>query len=385
LKRYQTRRGELLTLLVLQVACGAAEPPPSLTALDEATRESTAKTLEEDAPVAWTEAKRYLAMAKEMEAKGDLEKADRFAILGAIQLKIAHTRAAHAASKKELADAEARKEVLREDIDRVESALKNMELQIERESLRAHLTEVVEKTRLDAAAAEEQEERFMMKKDKSSLFGARFQVGSEMVERASVWRDIVALLMREELLNENETNLVNGPLRLAEDALASGSLADVQRFTEETGVEARRLIDQAWTTTADTRLVVIERALSVLRKGGLSPELEELGPTIGLDADLKNVKKAGWVKNARRLGELIAPLGDIHCLVLASLREGSNPRSAEHESQQLAENVKEALVESGVSETRVHARGAASFTPLAVLGGEGIGAAVLLIPIPKKN
>jgi hypothetical protein len=366
------------------VACGSNKPPQSVEELDALTNDAASEAIKEGAPLAWAEAKRYLDMARQMEEEGDLEQADRFAALGAIQLKVAQTRAAHAAAKKRLAEAELKKQALTEEKNRLLFVIERMETEVERERLRRHLTEVVAQTRLEAAAAEEIEERYLKKEQKKMITSARYQVGYEMLSRAEVWKEVADIVTREEMLG-SDTSTVNGALALAREALQRRDLAGVQQYVEEAGRESRRLVDDAF-ESCDASRGNLEELLSKLGAAGLTVTSEDIGPVleIGAPPSKPREKRNAWLKDVSRLGEIVAPFPQIHCLVLTADHGTKIVPAAEKSSVQLAEAVRGALIDAGVSESLVHAEGLGPASPLPPLMGEGDRVAVVFVPVSER-
>ncbi len=358
-------------------SCGQSKPPSSVDHLEALIDVPDSENLEQGAPMAWAEARRYLARAREMEEEGDLEQAERFASLGAIQLRIARTRTAQAATKRRMAEVELKRQALAQERDRLQFKLDKLETEIERERLRHHLTAVVEETRRSAAAAEESAERFIGKIERRALKAARDEVGYEMISRARVWRSVLEILVGQGLIDRADTSLVTGSLALAEDAMDRRDLAGVQQYVEATDIAARRLIEGAGKRPgADDAVAGLDEALKAV---ALEPADEEFGRAIALDAAERAPKRSrSRSAAAQRAGEVLAPFTGVHCLVLAA--SDGDPSSAKTTSDRLAGEVAHALTGAGIPAERVHTLGLGAAAPLSVMIGGGDRVALLLVP-----
>jgi hypothetical protein len=377
-------RRPVVGVVALLLACGSNRPPQSVEELDALANDATSDAIKEDAPLAWAEAKRYLDMARQMEEEGDLEQAERFATLGTIQLKVAQARAAHAAVKKRLAETELKKQALLDEKNRLLFAIERMETDAERERLRSHLTEVVAQTRLDAAAAEEIEERYLGKEQKKAITSARFRVGYEMLSRGEVWKAVADIVTQGEK-DERGSSTINGALALAREALERRDLAGVQRYVEEAGREARRLVDDAFESCEASR-GKLEELLDDLGAAHLPVASDDVGLVleIGAPPSRPKAKRGAWLKDMSRLAEIVAPFQQIHYLVLAADHGTFSVPMAEKKSARLAEDVREALIDAGVPETHLHAAGLGPASPLSPLMGSGDRVAVVLVPVPES-
>lgn len=114
-------------LSAVLIGCGASKPPGSLEQIDLMISSDGAAAAREVAPKAWSEGLRYLDLAAKAVEEKDLDRSDRFAQLGLIQIKIAFADAQRAAAEQRVEVAEDRLCKVESEIDRFSSLLKGFE------------------------------------------------------------------------------------------------------------------------------------------------------------------------------------------------------------------------------------------------------------------
>ncbi len=365
---------------LLAVGCGYTIPPASVDELSALAENAVSSELAVAAPSAWAEARRYLAMAKEATAEGDPAQADRFARLGALYAKIARARTEQAATRKKMAEAEKQKQLLQEEISSVSHTLRNIEMRMERERMRRHLLAVVDKTRRVAAAEEELRERLLPSSERKVRGDARQRIGGELLMRAQVWEDLVRTLVNRNAVEEGELTHVEGPLALARKHQETNDLAGVQQYSEESGIEARRIVEQAWEVSGEQPQQVLSEVVGKVESAGYEIEQEEFGPVVLLDLTKTKPKKAGerWPDRLGELGSIIAPFGSVACIVLV------NERSTVQTTVDISQLALQTMRESGLADERLQFRNVGSASPVLSLPRDGGRLAVLLVPVPKR-
>lgn len=366
---------------MLLLGCGHTKPPASVDELSALADNSVSSELENAAPSAWAEARRYLSMAKEATDEGDPAQADRFARLGALYAKIARARAEQAATRKKVAEAEKQKQLLREEISAVSHTLRDLEAKMERERMRRHLLEVVEKTRRVAAAEEELRERLLPPSERNVLGEARKRIGDELLARAQVWEDLVRSLVNRNAVDEGELALVEGPLALARKQQEMNDLAGVQQYSEESGIEARRIVEQVWEWSGQQPERALAGVVEKIEAAGFEIERGELGPAVLIEVTKPKSKKGGdrWHERLGGLGSVIAAFEGVACILLV------NDRGTAQGTVDISSLAMKTLRESGISDDRLQLRNVGSASPVVALRREGSRLAVVLVPVPEKR
>lgn len=381
------RRRGLILIGVLFLGCAGHTPLPAVGTLARSVNDADAANLSENAPVAWAEAQRYLVLATRMDEQGEPEQAERFAVLGTIQLKIARSRADQAALKKRFVESKTKRAALESEIEAIRAETGRLEARIERKRVREHLLAVVEENRLQAAAVEEKEERKLTRSEKKALASARHRVGYEMIARADIW-GAIAHIIEEVSTGEGEDGpALGGSLEMAREALKQPNLAAVQQAIEVGVVRAFDIIDGAWEKAGGVPDDVMVGVLSQLAREGFETVVEEFGSVwkipINASSPVEVDMEPSWAGSVRRLGQVLAPVDSVHCLVIGSSRWSGSLTREERESLEIAARVKDLLVASGIPLDRVVEKGTGPASPMASLKEEGLSAVVLLVPVPR--
>ncbi|MCP4599641.1 MAG: hypothetical protein GY847_03725 [Proteobacteria bacterium] len=366
------------------LACSGTQPPQSIQELKELTDGGRSELAEKEAPGAWAEGKRYLAMAGEAAKARNSKKADRFARLGIIQIKIALATAEQTIARMQLDDSLKKKDALAEDLESTEAAIDLLEAEQERERIRRHLESVVDTTRRKAAAAEELREKSLSIENKEILIDARQEVGREMAARIRVWLDLLRTLVAAGVVNEKRITSVKGEIKLADEKLKTADLAGLQQHLENAGVGARRILDEVWDGKEKDRSQMLDQMAKQLSAQGFYVVEEEFGRAVRfvIPVSKKGKPRKHWTDPLTKLGKALKEVGRLELVVLASAGPSDQPPKAEKLSRNRAETAAEALVQAGVPRKRVHLAGCGATSPLVALrlGKERI--AVLLVPLP---
>jgi hypothetical protein len=362
--------------------------PRSLGELEALVRTPRAERAESVATEAWSEGMRYLRLSREALADGESERADRFAELGLVHTKIAIATAREVLAGERLETARRERHDIELELERVRSDLSGLEQQIERERMRAHLGQVVDETRLRAAADEELREQSLGEREREELRGARLKVARELVGRAALGLETLRALAAADALLEERVLPTRGSIEEAFERLRRGDLAGVQQHCEVAGVETRRVWQDLWSQQDEG---ADERALEALEKALTDAGLASCREELGVGVSLGGIAKGKLDKRAREavaalqeaVGERVRT-GGVQVLVVAVDRAGAVPREAVSKSSEArSEATAGVLVEAGFPEARVFHRGYGAATPLEVLlDGRGDRVAVLLVPIP---
>ncbi len=382
----------LIASSLLAWACGPAAPPFSLRQLEAAVAAVDPASAGEAAPVAWSEARRYLEISREALEDRDAELAERMAALGLIEARIAAVEIEREQSlaRREAALAERRE--LRREVERARGELERIERLVERERLRRHLQLVVEETRRRAAADEEIREGRLDEERAEQLDAARSEVARQLLARARMTAAVAALYAKAGRLLPERLE----PARRSIDAAAAdaraGDLAGCQRDLEESGIAVRRAILDAWGAEGEEGLVAAIDSL-VEELGELLDEeigREELGA--GLQPALRLSADGGRLRSGRDRIESIAAAvgkleGDVGVVVVAA---AGDPRAApsrrdERRSGEGARTLVEELRRAGLADDRLLDFACPAGSPLAVLAGSrGMRIALLLVPLPSR-
>ncbi|MCP4674215.1 MAG: hypothetical protein GY854_01580 [Deltaproteobacteria bacterium] len=376
--------GIWLVMLALLTACGAARPPVSLEELRSLTVSKNAKQAREEAPGAWSEGIRYLAMAEEAVQSGDSQKAERFAGIGIIRVKVALASAEQAAARSRLESALESKRSVEDELERVRDALRRLEAEDERQRLRRHLEGVVDVTRRRAFAAEEIREGSLLGEEGEALSDARQELGREMMSRAGIWRHILEMLVSAKALDEKRTTMIKGELKLADEKLRGSDLVGLQQHLESAGVEARRLTVDVWRGKEEEREKAEARLAEQLASDGFDVVQEEFGPAVRFNVPvLKRGKpKKDWSRPLVGLGKTLAKEDKLRVVVLVSAGSASRLRKAKKVSLKRAQTAAKALVDGGMAKDRIRSVGCGPSAPLVALR-EGLETvAVLLVLHP---
>ncbi|MFO8070871.1 MAG: hypothetical protein R6V85_03255 [Polyangia bacterium] len=381
----------LLASCLLAWACGPAAPPSSLRQLESAVEAVDPASAGEAAPVAWSEARRYLEISREALEDRDAELAERMAALGLIEARIAAVEIEREQSlaRREAALAERRE--LRREVERARAELERIERLAERERLRRHLRLVVDETRRRAAADEEIREGRLDEEQAEKLDAARFEVALQLLARARMVAAVGSLYARTGRLLPERLEAARRSIDAAAADARAGDLAECQRDLEKSGIEVRRAILEAWGETGEEGLVAAIDSL-VEELGELLDEeirREELGA--GLKPALRLSSDGGRLRSGRDRIESIAAAvekldGEVGVVVVAAAGDpsGAPSRRDERRSEEGARLLVEELRRAGLADDRLLAFGCPAGSPLAVLAGSrGMRVALLVVPLPS--
>ncbi len=373
--------GMCLIAPMLLTACGAAKPPASLVELRALSASENAKQAREEAPGTWTEGVRYLAMAEEAVQSGDAGKAERFAGIGIIQVKIAFASAEQDAARGRLEAALENKRVAEDELERTRDALGRLEAEDERRRLRKHLEGVVDITRRRAVAAEEMREKSLPEEDGEALGDARQELGREMIARAGIWKHILEILVLAKALDEKRTTVIDGELKLADDRLRRADLVGLQQHLESAGIEARRLTEDVWRGKEEDREKASTRLAEQLVADGFEVVEEEFGLAVRFSVSVskRGKPKKDWSRPLVGLGETLAKEDNLGVVVLVSAGSANQLRKAKKVSLKRARAAAKALVEGGMAKDHIRSAGCGPSAPLIALRDNLETVAVLLV------
>jgi len=366
----------MVMLGILQAGCAAAVPPSSLVQLEAVTSGEDAASAAAAAGEAWSEAVRYLRMAEEQLRRRDVEGADRLAVLGTIQARLAMTALEESRARRSLEELDALQRQVRMDLERLESDVDLVEHELERGRIRRHLVRVVDETRRRAAADEEAAEERAGEPTEART-KARLEVGAEILARATVELTAVLGLNEAGAVEAERLAAMAGAVRLAGASLADGDLAAVQRHAERAGVEGRRIRSELWDDGGNGALSGLAERM---RTAGLEAVVED--PAVAMPFDQ-------FSKSADRLGALVsAATGDADgflCLVIVSAGGGPGGRKASDRTGQRAAEIGGRLTAAGIPDRAVKVLGTGAARPSLALSESRESAAILLIPVPSAR
>lgn len=377
------------------VSCAATQKtiiaPPSLRALERLTDHERAEAAKKEAPVAWAEGIRYLALAGDALDEGNENQADRFAKLGLIQINIALASEERAGARLRLEEATKKKYELIEDTSRIKDLVDKLEAENEREKMRRHLTRVVDETTRLSIAEGELGRREMTQREELDLSRLQFELGNQMVSRVRFWQEIIQFLSARGQLPSARTILVTGPVGLAEDALRKRDLISLQEHVELAGIEATRIVEQMWEGREREREKLeslVEKHLSEARIGFVR---EEIG--IAVQVEVPKTKRGKRKKRKarkadHRLLQIAAFLRDhpsIAAFVVGTVGSAKLPKKATEDSEERTTSVAQELIQLGADKDRIGVHGCGATAPIRALYEGEDAVAVVLFPLSLKE
>jgi len=364
----------LVVLVLASAACAPAKRPASLDLLRDAVG-SEGDAGRVGGATAREEASRYLELAERAMDEGDAGEADRLGSLGLIQHRISEARRLEAEARERSESASVAKRDLEMELSRVEDEAHKLEREEERDRIRAHLLEVVGKTAMRAAAAEEAREEVLAGARRGELEEARAEVARQMIGRLRMKLEIGGLLVRAGLVEEERVLPLHAAMEIARYRLARSDLAGVQEGVEKGGVELARIL---WSLrSADDGEDAGSAIGKVLEGAGFSPVEEEGALVVGLPASSSKA-----AARAEALGEALEGEGGVLVLAVSSApgdRTGPGPQK---KTLKRAEDIARALIDAGLEESRVASFGAGTARPSAVLAAGKGSSAVVIVPLP---
>jgi hypothetical protein len=372
-----------ISLALLFVGCVTVPPPASLHQLEEMTFDERSDQAKKQAPGAWSEVERYLKQAHEALNDGNLDQAQRFAVLGIIQAKIALADIAQVEAGDRLAEAAERHRELETRKERIAQQFEQTLKELERTRIREHLERVVEKTRRRAAVAEELGEGRLAPDDRAELGDARVQVGREMIARARVWIGILEALVVGNSIPRERVMLVTGAMKMAQDRLLRGGLAGVQEQVETIGVEARRIFAQVWRGDANSENSNLTDLADALDAAGFDMSNEEFGRAIRFGGGARPARARKTVdRRLNDFGRIVAATDRIQLVILVSTGSHDAAALAEKSSRKRGVQVRRILERNGVSRERIVVSECGAATPLVSMRGGSERIAILIVPLP---
>ncbi len=238
-------------------------------------------------------------------------------------------------------------DMLRQQIEETETAIRIQEQLLERDRLRAHLLQVVDETKRKAAAEEEYRVRFQGQKTTK----ARALVQGVIEARSLALMEVVDLFTDAGLIDADARASLREKEASVASAKAAFDLAAFQVGIEELNAAAHRLIDAA--RSADPKSDVHEisgRVAEILKARGTPYIEDEIGVWTGAEA----------------LENLISVLGEIKSsslIVFSYSPKALTDEIALQQSTRQANNVKEEAIEKGVGRDLIRSRGCGRFSP----------------------